>query len=178
MEILVYIFEFIYAAFIAVFLVGSSIMLYDYFLERKFRKSEAKYSESKAYFEAFEDCPDVEDELDGYADCMCDISSINVEIFLASRHLRELNDPELKFALEELKVASDHVSNSLRHIYKLNFPIDEEDLENDKVEVVRCRHCTYSEVDENKNLWCTFYNEKIREMPSGYCWHGKEDLSK
>ena len=43
----------------------------------------------------------------------------------------------------------------------------------DVVEVVRCRDCKYSEVDENENLWCAFYNEKIREMPNGYCWHGE-----
>lgn len=43
----------------------------------------------------------------------------------------------------------------------------------DVVEVVRCRDCKYSEIDENYNLWCTFYNGKIREMPNGYCWHGE-----
>ena len=43
----------------------------------------------------------------------------------------------------------------------------------DIVEVVRCKDCKYSEVDENDNLWCAFYNEKIREMPTGYCWHGE-----
>lgn len=128
MEILSFIFEFIYVGFIAVCLVGASILLYDYFLERKVRKVEEKQSESEAQLEASEDCPDLEDELTGYADCMCEISSINVEIFLASRHLRELNDPELKFAFEELNIASDHICNSLRHIYELNYPIDEEEL--------------------------------------------------
>lgn len=43
----------------------------------------------------------------------------------------------------------------------------------DVVEVVRCRDCKYSEIDENGNTWCTFYNGKIREMPNGYCWHGE-----
>ena len=43
----------------------------------------------------------------------------------------------------------------------------------DFVEVVRCKDCKYSEIDENVNLWCTFYNGKIREMPNGYCWHGE-----
>ena len=128
MEILGYIFEFIYAAFIAVCMVGAAIMLYDYFQERKARKSEAKQSELEAQFEASEECSDLEDELTGYADCMCEISSINVEIFLASRHLRELDDPELKFALEELNIASDHICNSLRCIYELNYSIYEEEL--------------------------------------------------
>ena len=128
MEILGYIFEFIYVLFIAVCMVGASIMLYDYFQERKTRESEAKQSSPEMNLEASIDCPDVDDELTGYADCMCEISSINVEIFLASRHLRELNDPELKFALEELNIASDHICNSLRHIYELNYPIDEEEL--------------------------------------------------
>ena len=43
----------------------------------------------------------------------------------------------------------------------------------DAVEVVRCKDCKYGEVDENENTWCTFYNERIREMPNGYCWHGE-----
>lgn len=43
----------------------------------------------------------------------------------------------------------------------------------DVVEVVRCKDCKYSEIDKNGNLWCAFYNEKIREMPNGYCWHGE-----
>ncbi len=43
----------------------------------------------------------------------------------------------------------------------------------DVVEVVRCKDCENSEVDENGNTWCTFYNGRIREMPDGYCWHGK-----
>ena len=41
------------------------------------------------------------------------------------------------------------------------------------VEVVRCKDCEYGEIDENGNTWCTFYNGRIREMPNGYCWHGK-----
>ena len=104
------------------------VVLYDYFRERKACKSEANQSESEVQLEGSLDCSDSEDELTGYADCMCEISSINVEIFIASRHLRELNDPELKFTLEELKIASDHICNSLRHIYKLNYPVDEEEL--------------------------------------------------
>ena len=43
----------------------------------------------------------------------------------------------------------------------------------DFVEVVRCKDCIYKENDEYGNLWCTFYNNKIREMPQGYCWHGE-----
>jgi hypothetical protein len=46
-------------------------------------------------------------------------------------------------------------------------------LSADVVEVVRCKDCKYSEIDENGNLWCAFYNGKIREMPNGYCWHGE-----
>lgn len=56
----------------------------------------------------------------------------------------------------------------------------EEELEKEKekaladiVEVVRCKDCEYGEVDENENTWCTFYSERIREMPNGYCWHGE-----
>lgn len=118
MEILSFIFEFIYVGFIAVCLVGALILLYDYFKERKEKEFEP-YGCS---------CYESEEELSKYSDCMCDICSINVSLFEASLKIRNLDDPELKFALEELNIASAHICNSLRHIYELNYPIDEEEL--------------------------------------------------
>ena len=46
MEILNFVFEFIYVSFIAVCMLGAAVMLYDYFQERKLRKyeKEEKYA--------------------------------------------------------------------------------------------------------------------------------------
>lgn len=109
-----------YTLFFILLLIMAAVVFYDYLKERSRIKEEVSESDF---------CSDEEqDELSDYADCMCEISSINVYIFESSVHLRKLDNPELKYALEELNLASDHVCNSLRHIYELNYPIDEEEL--------------------------------------------------
>lgn len=92
-----------------------------------FAKSGDESEEEKEEVPKSDSCPDEEkDELSKYTDCMCEISSINVYIFESSVHLRKLDNTELKYALEELKLASDHVCNSLCFMYELNYPISSE----------------------------------------------------
>ena len=109
-----------YTLFFILLLILAALVCYDYLKERSRIKEEVPEADS---------CSDEEqDELSDYADCMCEISSINVYLFESLVHLRKLDNPELKYALEELNLASDHVCNSLRHMYELNYSIDEEEL--------------------------------------------------
>ena len=112
-----------YTLFFILLLIMAAVVFYDYLKERTRIKEEVPEADS---------CSDEEqDELSEYADCMCEVTSINVSIFESSVRLRKLNNPDLKYALEELNLASDHVCEALRHIHGMNYPIDELENENE-----------------------------------------------
>lgn len=112
-----------YALFFILLIIMAAIVFYDYMKERSRIKEESAESDSYSDEE--------QDELSDYADCMCDVSSINVHIFESSVRLHGFNNPDLKYALEELNLASDHICEALRHLNSLNYPIDELENENE-----------------------------------------------
>lgn len=130
MEILGYIFEFIYAAFIAVCIVGASIMLYDYFEERKARKVEEKQSESEDEYVIELTDKDAAVEFDLKRDTskiISDLGYIVCGINEVSTGIKELDNPDLHYALENLNSAAGEVLQAAQVIIDLNYPIDEEE---------------------------------------------------
>lgn len=123
MEILSFIFEFIYVGFIAVCLVGASILLYDYFLERKARKSEAEQEKCDS-----EACESPEFIITRETQIIESLSGVICDMYDISSAIKSLNNPNLDYSLEELNSAAEDVLKAIQYVYDLNYPIDEEEL--------------------------------------------------
>ena len=132
MEILSYIIKFIYAAFIVACIVGTSIMLYDYLQERKARKAGAKqetFEDEDVLIELTNKDTAVEFELKrDTSNIISDLSYIVCGINEVSTGIKELDNPDLHFALENLNSAATEVLSAAQVILDLNYPIDEEEL--------------------------------------------------
>ena len=121
MEILNFVFEFIYVSFIAVCMLGAAVMLYDYFQERKLRKSEAEH-------EDFEKSEPEEFIVTRESQIIESLSGVVCDMYNISTAIKSMNNPDLDYSLEELNSAAEDVLKAIQYVYDLNYLIDEEGL--------------------------------------------------
>lgn len=121
MEILNFVFEFIYVSFIAVCMLGAAVMLYDYFQERKLRKSEAEHEDS-------EESESEEFIVTRETQIIESLSGVVCDMYNISTAIKSMNNPNLDYSLKELNSAAEDVLKAIQYVYDLNCPIDEEEL--------------------------------------------------
>lgn len=92
--------------------------LYIFIVEYFFKRKDAQAEESEYPLE------DASEE----SMCVTDVCDIVFFIHVASERIKRLNNPDLKYALEELNSAAGHCLTAAQTIVDLNYPVDEDDL--------------------------------------------------
>ena len=114
-----YIGSIFYAAFFIVMFIIAVYVLFDYLKERAEKSSQKELSgeNNDSSFEISEE-----------SRIVTDLGDIVYFINISSVGIRKLNNPDLCYALEELKNASAHTLAAMQCIVDLNYPVDEEEF--------------------------------------------------